>query len=153
MSVIGRIFGKKKQFKAFCDISKEPVEQGYGFLLTTAQVIKSKVYWDNVMTEPETMSYTINHFKNQDATARQIRSMIFEKYSEVDKPWMISDTYIQWFDVDKSKAKAHAKSWWTSEGNYEPEDSGKAIEFLPGDKYDEIKSYAVLEAGRGKVIL
>ena len=38
MSFINNLFGKKKkQFKASCDISKEPVEKGYGYLLTTAE--------------------------------------------------------------------------------------------------------------------
>ncbi|MEM8569018.1 MAG: hypothetical protein AAGF85_21340, partial [Bacteroidota bacterium] len=95
MSFINNLFGKKKkQFKASCDISKEPVEKGYGYLLTTSQVVSSKKFWDNIMTEPETMSYTVSHFKGNDEMATKMRFMIFEKYSTVEKAWIVSDSYI-----------------------------------------------------------
>jgi len=88
------LFGKKKkEFKAFCNITREPLENGYGYLLTTAQVISSKRYWDLVMTEPETLSYTISHFNNQ-PNGTQMRNMIFEKYASVAKPWMVSDSIL-----------------------------------------------------------
>ncbi len=152
MSVFTKIFGKKKkEFKAFCEISKEPVEKGYGYLLTTSQVISSHVYWDNIMTEPETMAYTIKHFKENDSTATQIRKMLFDKFSNIDKPWIISDTYINWFNVDKTKARLAADNWWLNEGNFEPEDSGKAGDFLASQQLQELMRYAVLEAGRDKV--
>ncbi len=31
--------------------------------------------------------------------------MIFEKYASVEKPWIISDSVINYFEVDKSTAK------------------------------------------------
>ena len=53
MSFLSNIIGKKKkQLKATCAISKEPVEKGYGYMLSTAEVISSKKFWDNIMTEP-----------------------------------------------------------------------------------------------------
>ena len=86
MSLINSLFGKKKkEFKASCQITKEPLEKGYGYLLTTAQIVTSQKYWDMVMTEPETMSYTISHFKNQPG-GTQMRNMIFEKYATIGKP-------------------------------------------------------------------
>src|SRR6187551_472688 len=128
MALLDTIFGKKKkEFKASCNITKEPLEKGFGYLLTTAQIVASKKYWDMVMTEPETLSYTVSHFKNQ-SSGTQMRSMIFEKYSSVDKPWMISDSCINLFEaVDKSSAKENAKKWWANEGNFNPEKSGSAI--------------------------
>lgn len=152
MSFISNLFGKKKKaFKAKCDISKEPVENGFGYLLTTSQIVSSKKFWDNVMTEPETMSYTISHFKNQDATATQMRNMIFEKYSTQDKSWMISDSYIQLFEVNKEEARKHARTWWENEGNYSLETSGTAIETMNEDDFKKMKQYAVMEAGRERV--
>ena len=152
MAVFSNLFGKKKkEFKAFCSLSKEPLESGYGYLLTTSQVVKSRRYWDSIMTEPETMSYTINHFTKQDNTATQIRSMIFQKYSEVNKPWMVSDSYINWFNVDLEMAKERAKMWWAKEGDFSPENSGTAENTLSEELYAEIKQYAIMEAGRDKV--
>ena len=146
------LFGKKKkEFKAFCNITREPLESGFGYLLTTAQVISSKKYWDLVMTEPETLSYTISHFNNQ-PNGTQMRNMIFEKYASVAKPWMVSDSVINYFEVDKNEARSNAKKWWESEGAFVPETAGPASQKLDNSAFNSFKDYAVLEAGRGKAI-
>jgi hypothetical protein len=106
-----------------------------------------------IMTEPETMSYTVSHFKNH-TSGTQMRNMIFEKYSSVAKPWMISDSCINLFEnVDKSTAKAEAKKWWSNEGKYLPQNSGPAVEALDEGSYKNWKDYAVLEAGRSRIVL
>lgn len=151
MALLDSLFGKKKkEFKAACNITKEPIEKGYGYLLTTAQVVSSKKYWDMIMTEPETMSYTVSHFKNQ-SSGTQMRSMIFEKYSSIAKPWIVSDSIISYFDVDKNEARSLAKKWWESEGNFAPVHTGPAAENLDSSLFKNSKDYAILEAGRAKV--
>ena len=152
MALLDKIFGKKKpELKARCPITKEPIENGYGYLLTTAQVVSSRKYWDMIMTEPETMSYTLSHFKNQ-PSGTQMRSMIFEKYSTVAKPWMISDSCINLFEsVDKRTAREEAKKWWQNEGQYAPANSGPALDALDSGSYNNWKEYAILEAGRSRV--
>jgi hypothetical protein len=121
-------------------------------MLTTAQIVASKKYWDMVMTEPETMSYTVSHFKNQ-SSGTQMRTMIFEKYSNIEKPWMISDSCINLFDVDKQSARENAKKWWANEGNFNPENSGPAAAALDASTFKVVKDYAVLEAGRSRIVL
>ncbi len=151
MALLNNIFGKKKkEFKAACTITKEPLEKGYGYLLTTAQVVSSKKYWDLIMTEPETMSYTVSHFRNQ-ASGTQMRSMIFEKYATIAKPWIVSDSVINYFDIDKQVARDGARKWWDSEGAYAPEQTGPATQFLDLMTYENLKNYAILEAGRERV--
>lgn len=152
MTLFDKLLGRqpKKVLKPRCPITKEPIEPGYGYLLTTAQVVASRKYWDMVMTEPETMSYTISHFRNQpDGT--QMRNLIFEKYSTVDKPWMIADTCISLFAVDRAEARERARQWWQSKGTYIPEGTGSALDHLDPSVYQLIKDYAVLEAGRMRV--
>jgi hypothetical protein len=151
MALLDTLFGKKKkEIKAACNITKEPIEKGFGYLLTTAQIVTSKKYWDMIMTEPETMSYTVSHFKNQ-SSGTQMRSMIFEKYASVAKAWMVSDSIINYFDVDKSAAKENAKKWWASEGTYIPNDVGSASDKLDAETYKTWRDYAILEAGRDRV--
>ena len=151
MALLDTIFGKKKkEFRASCRITKEPLEKGYGYLLTTSQIVSSKKYWDLVMTEPETLSYTVSHFKNQ-TSGTQMRSMIFEKYASIDKPWIISDSVINYFEVDKLTAKENAKKWWELEGNYQPSNTGTAGSNLDAATFQSWKNYAILEAGRGRV--
>jgi hypothetical protein len=154
MAFLDKLLGKKKpELKARCPITKEPIESGFGYLLTTSQVVASKKYWDMIMTEPETMSYTVSHFKNH-TSGTQMRHMIFEKYSSVAKPWMISDSCINLFEnVDKSTAKAEAKKWRSNEGKYLPNNSGPAVEALDEGSYKNWKDYAVLEAGRSRIVL
>ena len=154
MAFLEKLLGKKKPtLKARCPITKEQIEDGFGYLLTTAQVIASKKYWDMVMTEPETMSYSVSHFKNQQS-GTQMRQLIFEKYSNIEKPWMISDSCINLFEnIDRKSAKENAKKWWQSQGNYAPENSGPALKALEPGLFESLKDYAVLEAGRSKVAL
>ena len=153
MALFDSLFGKKKkEFKAQCQITKEPIEKGYGYLLTTAQIVASEKYWDMIMTEPETMSYTLSHFKNQ-SSGTQMRSMIFEKYATVEKAWIISDSIINYFEVDKSEARENAKKWWEAEGNFTPSDIGAAAKVLDKSIFTKFKEYAILEAGRERVAL
>jgi hypothetical protein len=154
MTFFDKILGKnkKKDLRARCPITKESIETGFGYMLTTSQIVSSKKYWDMIMTEPETMSYTVSHFKNQES-GTQMRNLIFEKYSSVGKPWMVSDSCINLFEVDKANARANAKKWWETEGNFSPNEAGSALEKLDPSSYQELKDYAVLEAGRNRVIL
>ena len=154
MAFLDKLLGKKKpEMKARCPITKEPIEAGFGYLLTTAQVVASKKYWDMVMTEPETMSYSVSHFKNQQS-GTQMRNLIFEKYSQIEKPWIISDSCINLFDnVDRKVAKEMAKKWWETAGNYAPDNAGNASSALEGSLFQQFKDYAVLEAGRARVAL
>lgn len=153
MALLDKLFGKKKpELKARCPITKEPIETGYGYLLTTAQIVASKKYWDLIMTEPETMSYTLSHFKNQ-PSGTQMRSMIFEKYSTVSKPWMISDSCINLFEgIDKSEARQNARKWWENGGQFEPSNSGPAVQALDSTIFNNWKQYAIQEAGRARLI-
>src|SRR6478752_1764911 len=154
MAFFDKLLGKKKpELKARCPITREPIESGFGYLLTTSQIVSSRKYWDMIMTEPETMSYTVSHFKNV-SSGTQMRNMIFEKYSNIEKPWMISDSCINLFEnIDKGEAKENAKKWWASQGNFTPENSGPAMAALEPQAFKTWKDYAVLEAGRSKVIM
>lgn len=137
----------KPALKARCPLTKEIIEPGYGYLLTTAEVITSPKFWDMVMTEPETMSYTLAHFSN-DTSGTHMRSLIFEKYSSRGGPWLISDTCIGWFDINHAKARKLAQQWWQAEGKFIPENTGPAFETLSPEQLSYWKSYAILEAGR-----
>jgi len=153
MTILGKIFGKgtKNELKARCPITKEPIEKGFGYLLTTSQIISSKKYWDMIMTEPETMSYTVSHFRN-DHHGTQMRSLIFEKYSSISKPWMISDSCISLFEnVDKADARLRARQWWELDGEFAPDNSGSALDAMDADSYKNYRDYAILEAGRTRI--
>jgi hypothetical protein len=151
MAFLDTLFGKKKkEIKATCPITKEPIEKGFGYLLTTAQVVCSKKYWDMIMTEPETLSYTQQHF-NKNGSGTQMRSLIFEKYATIERPWIISDSIISYFDVDRQSARDKAKKWWESEGSYSPENVGPASVKLDHKAFSDWKNYAIQDAGRERI--
>jgi hypothetical protein len=154
MAFFEKLLGKKKpELKARCPITREPIENGFGYLLTTSQIVASRKYWDMIMTEPETMSYTVSHFKNI-STGTQMRSMIFEKYSTIDKPWMISDSCINLFEnIDKTTARENARKWWAHDGKFIPESSGPAVQAVDLQTFQGWKNYAVMEAGRNRIVL
>jgi hypothetical protein len=64
---------------------------------------------------------------------------------------MVSDSIINFFDVDKKAAKENAKKWWDSEGTFSPDEAGSATDKLDEATYKTWKDYAILEAGRDKV--
>lgn len=147
-----KLFGKKKKaFRASCELSKEPLEKGRGYVITTAQLIASKKFWDNKMTEPETLSYTQSHFKSGDSTSTQMRQMIFNKYGNVDKPWIISESYGHLFEIDLDQAQSHAREWWEKEGNYVPEGTDSSLKEMDTSSFEAFKDYAVMEAGRSRI--
>lgn len=154
MAFLEKLLGKKKpELKARCPITKEQIDNGFGYLLTTSQVIASRKYWDMVMTEPETLSYSVSHFRNQQS-GTQMRNLIFEKYSTIGKPWMISDSCINLFEnIDRISAREYAKKWWETAGNFTPENSGPAVAELEPNTFQSVKDYAVLEAGRSRIAL
>ena len=154
MAFLEKLLRKRRpELKARCPITKEQIENGFGYLLTTAEVVASKKYWDMIMTEPETISYSVSHFKNHES-GTYMRNMIFEKYSSIEKPWMISDTCINLFDhIDRAAARRRAIKWWETQGDYEPDNTGPALESLDPSDYQHVKDYAILEAGRSRVLL
>ena len=142
---------KKSNFSAQCALCKQPLDKDSAYVLTTAEVISSRKFWDSIMTEPDTMSYTEAYFSKGDATAENIRGMIFKKYSGEDKVWVISDSQLHLFDIDESRAKEQASLWWESGGTFVPDRAKNSLTELGERSFDEIKTYAVTEAGRARV--
>jgi hypothetical protein len=152
MSAFSKLFGKrKKEFKAQCELSRQPLDKNSSYLVSTAEIISSRKFWDNKMTEPDTMSYTEAHFKSQDQTAGNIRKMIFEKFSKEDKPWIIADSQLHLFEIDEQTSKEMANQWWDSQGSFIPNGTNNSLEVMGKEKFEEIRTYAVDEAGRKMV--
>lgn len=145
------LFSKKKKFKASCDLSGSPLQRESAYLVSTAQIISSKKFWDNIMTEPDTMTYTEAHFKKGDQTATNIRGMIFKKYANTDKAWAISDSHLHLFEIDEPIAKEVANLWWDSEGKEIPTELQNSLAQMDEKSLEAIKVYAVQEAGRRMV--
>jgi len=63
----------------------------------------------------------------------------------------VSDSVINYFDVDRIVAREGAKKWWESEGNYAPDQTGPATDYLDSPTFQDVRNYAILEAGRERV--
>jgi hypothetical protein len=141
-------FGKKKKKPVkSCDLEGSLLEFGEGYLLTSAQIIKSKRFWDNKMVEPETLAYSKAHFEKKDEMGTKMRTMIFQKYATKEQPWLVGDGQVNQFEVDKDEARAHAKQWWESDFTYTPPTTGPAHKILDSNEFEEWKEYAIMKAG------
>ncbi|MBX2843945.1 MAG: hypothetical protein KTR26_19390 [Flammeovirgaceae bacterium] len=150
MGFLSKVFGKKTKKHAAikCHVSETLLEYGEGYLLTSAQIIDSKSFWDLIMSQPETKSYTIAHFEQNDSSATQMRGMIFNKYASKNDPWIVSDTYAKLFEIDHGLAQDQAKQWWESGKAFKPETCGPADQNMSKEKFESLKKYAVMEAGK-----
>lgn len=155
MGLLSSIFKKEKPKKkaAQCSVCKSHMERNEGYALTTSQIVVSKKYWDHKMVEPETMSYTIQHFKHKDENATKMRGIIFEKTAEKEQTWLTCDTCIKHFDVDHDRTKALAAEWWDADNGHKIPNAGRAIDYLAHEEYESIKAYATVEAGASLVRL
>ena len=143
---------KKKKKASKCAITGTILHYGEGRLLTTSQVVSSERFWESIMTEPEAMAYTINHFKNNDKSATQMRSIIFEKYADRNDPWIVSEDCLHTYGIeDSGHSREFAVQWWESEGTFAPPESGSAKNILPEDSFLKVKKYAILKAGESRV--
>ena len=142
---------KKKKKASKCALTGTMLYYGEGRLLTTDQVVSSKKFWESIMTEPEAMAYTINHFKNNDKSALQMRGIIFEKYAERQEPWIVSEDCLRTYGIEAENSREYATQWWESEGAFRPPSNGDAKTVLSNDSYEAIKHYAIWKAGESRV--
>ena len=141
-------FGKKKKKPAkSCDLEGSLLEFGEGYLLTSAQIIKSKRFWDNKMIEPETLAYSKAHFQRNDDMGTKMRTMIFQKYSSKEQAWLVGDGQVNQFEVDKDEARSFAKQWWDSDFKFEHPNGGSAQQTMESAEFEEWKEYAIMKAG------
>lgn len=142
-------FGKKKKKKPAksCDLEGSLLEFGEGYLLTSEQIIKSKRFWDNKMIEPETLAYSKAHFQRNDEMGTKMRTMIFQKYSSKEQPWLVGDGQVNQFEVDKEEARSFARQWWDSDFQFTPPNGGSAQQTMEASEFEEWKEYAVMKAG------
>ncbi len=145
------LFKSKKKRKAICALTGTSLEEGEGRLVTTSEVVVSEKFWESVMTEPEAMAYTINYFEKQDSNAEMMRNAIFSKYADRAEPWIVSEDCLQTYGIETSLNGTAVKDWWSSEGSFRPENSGKAIDVLSEEEFKKAKKYAITEAGRSRV--
>jgi hypothetical protein len=141
-------FSKKKKKPArSCDLEGSLLEFGEGYLLSSSQIIQSKRFWDNKMIEPETVAYSKSHFEKKDDLGTKMRTMIFQKYSAQDKPWLIGDGQVNQFEIDKEQAREFAKQWWDSKYSFRPPATGPADQNMDDSEYQKWKEYAIMKAG------
>ena len=136
---------------AKCALTGTLLQEGEGRVVTTSEVIVSKKFWESIMTEPEAMAYTINYFKNNDSNATMMRNAIFSKYADRVEPWIVSEDCLQTYGIETSLNGNEVNEWWSSQGDFKPLNSGKAIDVLSQEAFEQAKSYAIGEAGRSRV--
>lgn len=145
------LFKSKKKRTAVCALTGTQLQEGEGRLVTTSEVIMSEKFWESIMTEPESMAYTINYFKKQDDNAAMMRNAIFSKYADRAEPWIVSEDCLQTYGIQSKLNGEAVKDWWQSKGEIKPANSGKAVDVLSEDDFNKARKYAITEAGKSRV--
>ncbi len=95
-----------------CDICLEPVPKGMGYALTTTQVVTEPGYWEYAFNHQ--WAYMGNWGKSQSIAGETIKTaevleQIVDQMSRNNTPWLVCDSCIEIFNVDKDLALAQAK--------------------------------------------
>jgi len=145
------LFKSRKKKTAACALTGTLLQEGEGRLVTTAEVIVSKKFWESIMTEPEAMAYTINFFKKRDPNALLMRKAIFQKYANKQEPWIISEDCLQTYEIHSSLNGTHVKEWWLAGGEYTCEGCGRGADVLAEEEFHAAEDYAIKKAGESRV--
>ena len=146
-----QLFKSKKKRTALCALTGTQLQEGEGRLVTTSEVIVSEKFWESIMTEPESMAYTINYFKKNDDNAAMMRNAIFSKYADRAEPWIVSEDCLQTYGIQTKLNGEAVSDWWQSQGEIKPANSGKAVDVLSEDDFNKARKYAITEAGKSRV--
>lgn len=134
--------------KCACQISGEPLLEPEGYIITTEQLISSRRFWDKRMTDSDTLSYTLQHFREHDQRATSVRKKVFEKYCKEQGFLLVSPNVIDNFDLDKVRSKALAEMWWKLPYQQFLEQYRYELQSLPKDDFEKYKAYAIIYAGK-----
>ena len=99
------------------------------------------------MIEPETLAYSKAHFQRNDEMGTKMRTMIFQKYSTKEQPWLVGDGQVNQFEVNKDEAREFARQWWESDFQFTPPNAGSAQNVMEASQFEEWKEYAIMKAG------
>jgi hypothetical protein len=77
----------------------------------------------------------------------KMRTMIFQKYSGKEQPWLVGDGQVNQFEVNKDEARDFARQWWESNFQFTPPNAGSAEKTMEAAEYEEWKEYAIMKAG------
>jgi hypothetical protein len=139
---------KAEPRRCVCQTTGEPLSEQDGYIITTSQLIASKKFWDMRMTDSDTLSYTLQHFRDRDQSATSIRRRVFEKYASEPGFLIVSSKVIGLFDVDQSRARKLAQVWWKVAQCDFLDQFGHEIQPLTVDEFEKYRAYAIIYAGK-----
>ena len=89
-----------------CDICSKRLSQGEGYLLTTSEVVTSVEYWKRTLQ----MNPIFPRLKFEKEKFLEVTQSASSTCAS-DTPWMVCETCISCFDVNRVKVQEAARSW------------------------------------------
>lgn len=110
-----------------CDICGGSVDINECYLLTTKQVVKSPLYWQNYynMHKPRFSQLGITSYKDL-LSQTLIRANFGIKLYQSPSPWLVCRDCISMFTVDRNECFSYVREWLASNGKFVPPGSGPA---------------------------
>jgi hypothetical protein len=104
-----------------CDVCNQDRPRGTGYLLTTAEVVRSPGYWSDRVWHHLSDLGAAGLVGERERPATFLR--LVRQYTSSGTPWAVCDTCIGLFPVDRAKARGHAERWF-QRSSFAPPGSG-----------------------------
>jgi hypothetical protein len=110
-----------------CDICGAALSSPSGYLLVTREVVGEPRYWQHYYRQHEG-EFAVLGARSFDAFKgnRRLRTKCAEGLAGQSTPWMVCESCIGMFNVDRQATRRYAEEWWKSGGTFAPPGVGPA---------------------------
>jgi len=104
-----------------CDICSAKVPKPSGYLLNSSEVINSSRYWQRYY-EYHKDEFQFMGISSYEGFRRNsiLWNTTYNTLAGQRTPWLVCDSCIAIFNVDRQRARRHAEQWWESGGSFQP---------------------------------
>ena len=110
-----------------CDICGAALSSPSGYLLVTREVVGEPRYWQHYYRQ-HAAEFALLGVRSYEAFKdnRDLRAMCTKTLAGQSTPWMVCESCIGMFGVDRQATHRYAEEWWQSGGTFAPPGVGRA---------------------------
>lgn len=110
-----------------CDICSAVILAPEGYLLVTREVVGEPTYWQHFYRQHEA-EFGLMGVRSYEGFRSHsgLRALYSKNFAMQSTPWLVCETCIGMFPVDRPAAHRYAEQWWESGGAFAPPGTGAA---------------------------
>ena len=115
------------QSSGVCDVCGAGLSAPSGHLLVTREVVREPKYWEHYYRKHEA-EFALLGVRSYEAFKNNpdLREMCAKTLAGQSTPWMVCESCVDMFGVDRQAAHRYAEQWWQSGGTFAPPGVGRA---------------------------